>query len=136
MKSQVNTALLWYLRLLDGLPEPKGPHSLAHFGALQQSIFVVTVQRLSLTQSSVYTTAVLLVVCPGNHGIHAHTTSSRTLQPCLQVCDVNYSWCQNFVESKFLWVARPTKIKRNKKLTNLILLPQKCFRRICSISEF
>ena len=38
----------------------------------------------------------LLPICLGEQGIHARTASSRS---CLQVCDVNYSWCQNFVGS-------------------------------------
>ena len=59
----------------------------------------VTVQCLSLKQSSICTTAasrMLLPICPGKHGIHACIASSCTLRSCLQVCGVKFLQETNF----------------------------------------
>ena len=48
-------------------------------------------------------------ICPGECGINARIASC-VLWPCLQVCDVNYLWCEIFMGDKFLWVAWPVKL--------------------------
>ena len=102
MNSQVTMALLRYLQPIVSLTYPKGPLSSelpsAHF---TRAHFLVTVQQLSHKQSSVCTTAVLLL----SRHVLVNTASTHT-QPFLVLCDHVFKFAMSIIRGvKSPWVA-------------------------------